>query len=1108
MLPTLMWSQISTHERPISEVSTYAKIATQTLVNVPVQVMPSIDLAKLKTEDEVDEVNGVPPRFGKDFDVQYHLNNTGYWETMPNGDRLWRLRIRATGARSINFAYDDFWIPAGAKLFIYNTDKSHVLGAFTSANNKATRKMGTGLVYGDEVTIEYYEPQAVAGTGNISISKVVHGYRFITPPEDMIKSFGDAGSCTVNVICSEGDEWRDQLKGVAMMLIGSTRWCSGSLIYTTAGDCIPYFLTANHCLDGRDAIDNPDMSAFSFYWRYESPDCGHNISDGPTNMSTAGATVVASPVVASNGNSDLSSDFALLLLTEDPAAAGYDVYFNGWDRRGPDSSPVYAPTACNGIHHPRGDVKKISTDVTGAAVGTLGKYWRLFWEATDNGHSVTEGGSSGSPLFDATTKRIIGQLFGGSSLNCTDPANDLGRYGGMFYSFNNADDPQVDARSLAAWLDPDNTGAETVEGSYPCANPFVSLQGGTVNVKEGTACETKSIAVNVLMTQPTTGDTEVTLTATGTADGSDYTLSGTSVGFPDGTNNPQMLTIEVEQDALLESTETVILTITTVTGSDATIGSNNTYTLNLTNDDAVPVAAGTILEADFEDDLNGFTSNNVNGGPSDFILGNTADATSQFWTTDGTNTSQFAFINEDACNCVSSPVHLVSSVLDFSAYASGITLTFDQAFSNINEAADVIVSTDGTNFTPIYSITNTSASGTPRVTPWVTNTVNLDAYAGESTIYVGFSYDDNGTWGYGMAVDNIMISSGVPAQSGMTTDTEVNLGPNETVHFYEPTSGHLLATIENLSDHDYGCTNVAIDRAGTSAEMSWEMDKTITSKTFRIIPENNHPTGSYKLTLYYNEDEIAGWENADASDDMRTDMLLIKTPGTIMNGDANNYETQIATIETLGAVSAFSATFDTGFSGFALGNVTPNTVLPLDLLSFEAQAQKEHILLAWTTAEEINHKGFYLQRSNNGRDFEDIAWIPAQENHQAVKSYTHEDHKVRLHHLYYYRLRQIDRNNQESLSSIETAALESMVAIQMMPNPVRHILTLQLNTEQPLSSELRIVDVLGQLIYQQAIDIENELTLPIEVQSFSSGVYYLQWQTATEVLYVEKFVKH
>ncbi|MTI29811.1 GEVED domain-containing protein [Xanthovirga aplysinae] len=436
--------------------------------NIPMEVLPSINLTQLQQEDQQDNASGLPPRFGYPHEVNFRLDNTGFWQDVEGG-RLWRLDIQAPGALSVNVLYEKFWLPEGASLFIYNKSKSQVIGAFTSQNNKGTKenpkKFATGLVYGNTVTLEYFEPENVSGEGVIEISRVIHGYRYIDILGSLktAESFGDSGNCQVNVNCSEGNNWQDEKTGVAMILVNGNRYCTGSLVNNTSGDFTPYFLTADHCLGGwansvkHDAISAPDLSHWSFYWNYESPGC----SDGSDFVppSTSGANVVAN-----NGN----TDFALLLLDENPVDLGIDPYFNGWDRSdSPGSGGV-------GIHHPSGDIKKIATHniipnpSTNIGLPNPGNYWQIQWSQTSNGWSVTEGGSSGSPLFNSNG-HVIGQLYGGSSINCSDPANDPGVYGKVFVSWDL--DPSENRRQLESWLDPDNTGSMTLDGSYPTGTP-------------------------------------------------------------------------------------------------------------------------------------------------------------------------------------------------------------------------------------------------------------------------------------------------------------------------------------------------------------------------------------------------------------------------------------------------------------------------------------------------------------------------------------------------------------------------------------------------------------------------------------------------------------
>lgn len=445
--------------------------------DVPVERMPAINLAQLRAEDERDERNNEPPRFGFGHEVDLNLYNAGSWYELPNGDRVWQLSFYCPDAISINFLFEEYWLPEGAVLYIYNKDKSHQIGGFTARNNKVNadrspRGFATGLVYGDFVTLEYYEPKTASAPGVISIEKVVHGYRVIDIRKaNAQRTYGGSGNCQVNVNCVEGDNWQEEKRGVALMVINGTRWCTGSLINTTCGNFDPLFLTADHCLQNRDAVTNPDASTFSFMWNYETPGC-NNPGSEPGFFTTSGATVLA------NDDRATSADFALLRLDEDPAdLSGFTPFYNGWDRNNnPGAGGV-------GIHHPAGDVKKIATYAMsptgecGAANVGLPRWFEVFWNTTLNGRSVTEGGSSGSPLFN-NGHRIIGQLWGGNSCsgnpNCSDPAADEGLYGAIAFSWNN-NGATDNRRRLRTWLDPCNTGDMVIDGTSAChTNLFVS----------------------------------------------------------------------------------------------------------------------------------------------------------------------------------------------------------------------------------------------------------------------------------------------------------------------------------------------------------------------------------------------------------------------------------------------------------------------------------------------------------------------------------------------------------------------------------------------------------------------------------------------------------
>lgn len=398
-------------------------------------------------EDVIERKNGMPPRFGLKIETNFNTKNSGEWSNLPDGSKIWKLHIKSPKAKSINLIYDAFHLPPEGRFHIYNVQRTHVIGAFTELNNKGSMKkpgkFATGLVYGDGIILEYFHPSKAANEAVISIKAVIHGYKYIkilnaVKENGVNEDYGDSGPCQVNVNCTEGNNWQNEKKGVAMLLINDgTRWCTGSLVNNTSQNRKPYFLTADHCLDADnlDVAGNRDASDWMFYWNYETPDCPNTAAE-PTINSTTGAILRANRT---------DTDFALFELLESPLDACYDVYFNGWDRT------TNLGQGGVGIHHPGGDVKKIATHNMVPVDGQIwgADHWRVNWVATANGHSVTEGNSSGSPLF-SNNGRIIGQLHGGSSVNCDDPENDPGEYGKFHLSWNGSSSN----RRLRDWLAP------------------------------------------------------------------------------------------------------------------------------------------------------------------------------------------------------------------------------------------------------------------------------------------------------------------------------------------------------------------------------------------------------------------------------------------------------------------------------------------------------------------------------------------------------------------------------------------------------------------------------------------------------------------------------
>jgi lysyl endopeptidase len=408
-----------------------------------VYVMPGFDVKTIEAEDYANEFDKtIPWRFGYNYEVNWDMDSYGQWLEFPNGDRIWRIAIHAPGALSLNVIFDEFYIPKGARMDMYNIEKSHHVGAYTSILNNDARMLGTELVYGDHLIIEYYEPSYAKNQGRLKISTITHGYRSLhLLANEMLKNLNASGACNIDVLCPLGIGWENQIKSVGLIIVNGNSGCSGALINNTANDGRPFFLTANHCLG------NPSNWLFRFDWHSLSPSCATTTpsGNGPFLQTSFTSTLRA----RSSG-----SDFALVELNN-PIPQNWDVYYAGWDRT--DVNPQFTV----GIHHPAGDIKKICRDDDPATKRTSGgaQVWRIAqWE-----HGVTEPGSSGSPLFDHNG-RIIGQLYGGLaaciSSNNTNNNGQYDDYGRLAISWNGANA----ASRLSDWLDPIGSGISILNG--------------------------------------------------------------------------------------------------------------------------------------------------------------------------------------------------------------------------------------------------------------------------------------------------------------------------------------------------------------------------------------------------------------------------------------------------------------------------------------------------------------------------------------------------------------------------------------------------------------------------------------------------------------------
>ncbi len=415
--------------------------------------LPPLNLEAIVAEDSINDLDKTLPwRYGVKRPIKLDLENNGVWTTLPNGGKIWQVAIKSPDAVNLSINFDNFYLPQGARLHIYNDDHTDISRTYSKDQNRTNNILGSWFINGDIIWIEYYQPEGAIEVAELEIGSIIHGYRMgrVNALVEQIRGLNDSGDCNFDVNCPIGNDFNSKKdlvkKAVAILNLGNGHLCSASLINTTGDNKIPYLLTANHCLNNSD----PSLWSVRFNWMSPNPICGtgEDSADIQSNFTMSGAELRA--------NNEFS-DFALVELYN-TIPESWDVAFAGWDNS--DELPIFEV----GIHHPNGDIMKICRDDSGAtrenANGT--EVWLIGGGSVGVGNGweigTTESGSSGSPLFNEEG-RIIGQLYAGLSFcNGLVNNNEYDVYGRFGISWNTGNTPQT---QLKDWLDPLGTGQTT-----------------------------------------------------------------------------------------------------------------------------------------------------------------------------------------------------------------------------------------------------------------------------------------------------------------------------------------------------------------------------------------------------------------------------------------------------------------------------------------------------------------------------------------------------------------------------------------------------------------------------------------------------------------------
>ncbi len=641
----------------------------------------------------------------------------------------------------------------------------------------------------------------------------------------------------------------------------------------------------------------------------------------------------------------------------------------------------------------------------------------------------------------------------------------------------------------------------------------------------GSCPNSRSYSFNIYVSNVASGAATVTFTSLGgTATlNSDYTISPASVTYAANDNSAKTITVTILDDQIVEAAETIQIGYT-ISGSGVVAGPDKqTLSITILDDDIAGTSINTItpnktvLSENFNAALTiptGWTTAVYGDGsgatPNQWVVsanGGTGTTANAVHITRNTSTKPNTYLNT-----VISDAYLFTPLLDAKGLRD-LNLTFkwrclgetgyDQGYVGYIPEGQAVSAENVIYFDDTFS-------GLAAATPAATANLNLPIALYNTKFYLVFNWFNDETIGSNppFTIDDVSVTGKYfSVATTNDADTAVSQYSGQKVDYYSKAASNRIITTVTNPNQDLGCVNAAVQYAGsgkipltTTAGSYFRTEKVIS-----ITPAVANPTATYQATLYFTAAELSpAWTAAEIP---QLKILKVKDGvdifGTLSSADAQVIIPTFGDSTVSGGYYSYTGNFS-GFSQFML--VSPNTVVPVRLLSFEATAKKKTIALSWSTAQEINSKGFKIERSTNGTTFEQIGWVDGKGNSTVQSNYTFSDNFVQPNTVYYYRLRQIDVDSREDLSSVRQARINaSGILVTVSPVPARDVLNVYIAGAASQQAKINLHNAQGQLVKSWNNLNAASSNHALNVSNLPAGVYTLNIQLQEESI-VKKIV--
>jgi hypothetical protein len=664
------------------------------------------------------------------------------------------------------------------------------------------------------------------------------------------------------------------------------------------------------------------------------------------------------------------------------------------------------------------------------------------------------------------------------------------------------------ARTQAAMSLPSRASLATSLGGTPCGTVINFALAADAKTEDNSGTTTgcrmyKDYTYQMSIGAAPSATATATLTYSGTAvKGLDYevttngnfTSTSNVLTFNTGTTTAQSFTVRVYNDANVETAETAIINFTLNSGGGNAISGTTspTLTITLNDNDVAPVATGTGTSS-----FTGTYNVNLNNGScfkgvknkhrNQFLytaavlnaagITNSASFTSMLLRVVTKNSTQpyigftISLANTTATDLSTgfiTPVFTTVYSGNYSTVAGNNNFIFTTPFV-WDGSSNVLVTTCFDNASATLSDVIEGESNAATMMSY-SDWVSPDATAGCS-LNAAFIFNSTPRVQFGYAV----AGTSVETVAASTKAEHIVTGSND--YFYSNNS-RLMARLSGI-DAPLGCVQTTVENAG----ITWLsfLAGQRSAKVYAITPTTNVTTTNYTLSLYFTNAELDG--------KTASNLRIAKTSAvSIAGANAGNTVSVVPTVTTLGSNTVFTANF-TGFSRFFL--IDAATVLPVTALTFNAYESNGVGILEWSTDQEINNKGFEVEKSFDGVIFNKLNFVASKGNATTTTHYSLQDKN--LTDIQYYRLKQVDNDNKYTYSSVVLVKGRlGLQGILLISNPFSTQLKITMVNKVVNSMVVELLDAAGKIIVKRnaVANAANLFTMPLP-GNIAKGIYFV-----------------